>query len=131
MLPAAGSQQCHPAGPGAVLRFTDRHAEIRVPALHRVPSSLDPLYGLVRRCLDLIQQNPLPTGEPRARGRKFGVRVPGAPRARCRGAPTRLSRGTGGAVRAGLCRLCRRGSALHRGRAGGRDVLLLLPEPAA
>ncbi|XP_050838732.1 prominin-2 isoform X2 [Serinus canaria] len=61
MLPAAGSQQCHPAGPGAVLRFTDRHAEIRVPALHRVPSSLDPLYGLVRRCLDLIQQNPLPT----------------------------------------------------------------------
>ncbi|NXL18523.1 PROM2 protein, partial [Setophaga kirtlandii] len=63
MLPGAGSQQCHPAGPGAVpvLRFTDRHAEIRVPALHRVPSSLDPLYALVRRCLDLIQQNPLPT----------------------------------------------------------------------
>ncbi|XP_014166688.1 prominin-2-like [Geospiza fortis] len=57
-------QQCHPAGPGAapVLRFTDRHAELRVPALHRVPSSLDPLYALVRRCLDLIQQNPLPTG---------------------------------------------------------------------
>ncbi|NWT32373.1 PROM2 protein, partial [Cardinalis cardinalis] len=64
MLSGAGSQQCHPAtGPAAVpvLRFTDRHAEIRVPALHRVPSSLDPLYGLVRRCLDLIQQNPLPT----------------------------------------------------------------------
>ncbi|RMB91471.1 hypothetical protein DUI87_32050 [Hirundo rustica rustica] len=93
LRPAAG-QQCHPASsPGGVLRFTDRHAEIQVPALqHRVPSSLDPLYGLVRRCLDLIQQNPLPTG---------------------------------GAVRAGLCRLCRRGSALlHRGRAGGRDVLL-------
>ncbi|NWH85961.1 PROM2 protein, partial [Aegithalos caudatus] len=52
---------CHPSGPGGVLRFTDRHAEIQVPALHRVPSSLDPLYGLVRRCLDLIQQNPLPT----------------------------------------------------------------------
>ncbi|NWU03001.1 PROM2 protein, partial [Urocynchramus pylzowi] len=61
LLGAAASQQCHPASPGGVLRFTDRHAEIRVPALHRVPSSLDPLYGLVRRCLDLIQQNPLPT----------------------------------------------------------------------
>ncbi|XP_053822636.1 prominin-2 isoform X1 [Vidua chalybeata] len=61
LLRAAASQQCHPSSPGGVLRFTDRHAEIRVPALHRVPSSLDPLYGLVRRCLDLIQQNPLPT----------------------------------------------------------------------
>nr|XP_030145659.3 prominin-2 isoform X2 [Taeniopygia guttata] len=61
LLGTAASQQCHPAGPAAVLRFTDRHAELRVPALHRVPSSLDPLYGLVRRCLDLIQQNPLPT----------------------------------------------------------------------
>ncbi|NXY12218.1 PROM2 protein, partial [Pteruthius melanotis] len=61
LLYPAASQQCHPASPGGVLRFTDRHAEIRVPALHRVPSSLDPLYGLVRRCLDLIQQNPLPT----------------------------------------------------------------------
>ena len=64
LLRPAGTQQCHHAGPGGVLRFTDRHAEIRVPALHRVPSSLDPLYSLVRRCLDLIQQNPLPTGEP-------------------------------------------------------------------
>ncbi|NXS05982.1 PROM2 protein, partial [Oxylabes madagascariensis] len=61
LLHPAASQQCHPSGPGGVLRFTDRHAEIQVPALHRVPSSLDPLYGLVRRCLDLIQQNPLPT----------------------------------------------------------------------
>ncbi|NXC92382.1 PROM2 protein, partial [Cercotrichas coryphoeus] len=61
LLHPAASQQCHPSSPGGVLRFTDRHAEIRVPALHRVPSSLDPLYGLVRRCLDLIQQNPLPT----------------------------------------------------------------------
>ncbi|NWY21895.1 PROM2 protein, partial [Aphelocoma coerulescens] len=61
LLHPAATQPCHPASPGAVLRFTDRHAEIRVPALHRVPSSLDPLYGLVRRCLDLIQQNPLPT----------------------------------------------------------------------
>ncbi|NXF13507.1 PROM2 protein, partial [Smithornis capensis] len=61
LLHPAGTQQCHPSGPATVLRFTDRHAEIRVPALHRVPSSLDPLYGLVRRCLDLIQQNPLPT----------------------------------------------------------------------
>ncbi|NWW12341.1 PROM2 protein, partial [Oreocharis arfaki] len=61
LLHPAASQQCHPTSPGGVLRFTDRHAEIRVPALHRVPSSLDPLYGLVRRCLDLIQQNPLPT----------------------------------------------------------------------
>ncbi|NXN09940.1 PROM2 protein, partial [Indicator maculatus] len=61
LLGTAGTQQCHPAGPAGVLRFTDTHAEIRVPALHRVPSSLDPLYSLVRRCLDLIQQNPLPT----------------------------------------------------------------------
>ncbi|KAL2296263.1 hypothetical protein Nmel_018563 [Mimus melanotis] len=61
LLHPGASQQCHPSSPGGVLRFTDRHAEIRVPALHRVPSSLDPLYGLVRRCLDLIQQNPLPT----------------------------------------------------------------------
>uniref|UniRef100_A0A8B9GCW0 Prominin 2 n=1 Tax=Amazona collaria TaxID=241587 RepID=A0A8B9GCW0_9PSIT len=61
LLRPAGTQQCHLAGPGGVLRFTDTHAEIRVPALHRVPSSLDPLYGLVRRCLDLVQQNPLPT----------------------------------------------------------------------
>lgn len=66
LLHPTASQQCHPSSPGGVLRFTDRHAEIQVPALHRVPSSLDPLYGLVRRCLDLIQQNPLPTGEPRA-----------------------------------------------------------------
>ncbi|NXV08797.1 PROM2 protein, partial [Cettia cetti] len=61
LLHPAASQQCHPSSPGGVLRFTDRHAEIQVPALHRVPSSLDPLYGLVQRCLDLIQQNPLPT----------------------------------------------------------------------
>ncbi|NWZ33158.1 PROM2 protein, partial [Brachypodius atriceps] len=74
LLHPAASQQCHPSSPGGVLRFTDRHAEIQVPALHRVPSSLDPLYGLVRRCLDLIQQNPLPTGEPRA-----GTRDPSSP----------------------------------------------------
>ncbi|NXJ98059.1 PROM2 protein, partial [Corythaixoides concolor] len=61
LLRPAGTQQCHLASHGGVLRFTDTHAEIRVPALHRVPSSLDPFYGLVRRCLDLIQQNPLPT----------------------------------------------------------------------
>ncbi|XP_064031788.1 prominin-2 [Pogoniulus pusillus] len=61
LLHPAGTQQCHPASPAGVLRFTDTHAEIRVPALHRVPSSLDHLYKLVRRCLDLIQQNPLPT----------------------------------------------------------------------
>ncbi|NXK50067.1 PROM2 protein, partial [Chauna torquata] len=61
LLRPASTQQCHPSSPGSVLRFTDTHAEIRVPALHRVPSSLDPLYSLVRRYLDLIQQNPLPT----------------------------------------------------------------------
>ncbi|XP_072702219.1 prominin-2 [Ciconia boyciana] len=61
LLHPADTQQCHLTGPSGVLRFTDMHDEIRVPALHRVPSSLDPLYGLVRRCLDLIQQNPLPT----------------------------------------------------------------------
>uniref|UniRef100_A0A8C9LDB0 Prominin 2 n=1 Tax=Pavo cristatus TaxID=9049 RepID=A0A8C9LDB0_PAVCR len=63
LLRPAGAQQCHPSSSAGVLRFTDTHAEIRVPALHRVPSSLDPLYGLVRHYLDLIQQNPLPTGE--------------------------------------------------------------------
>uniref|UniRef100_A0A8D0KT04 Prominin 2 n=1 Tax=Strix occidentalis caurina TaxID=311401 RepID=A0A8D0KT04_STROC len=63
LLCPAGTQQCHLTSPSGVLRFTDTHAEIRVPALHRVPSSLDPLYGLVRHCLDLIQQNPLPTGD--------------------------------------------------------------------
>ncbi|XP_041261216.1 prominin-2 [Onychostruthus taczanowskii] len=73
LLRGAGSWQCQPGSPGAVLRFTDRHAEIRVPALHRVPSSLDPLYGLVRRCLDLIQQNPLPTAGPWGRGCHGGV----------------------------------------------------------
>ncbi|NXJ05771.1 PROM2 protein, partial [Odontophorus gujanensis] len=61
LLRPAGSQQCHPSSPAGVLRFTDSHAEIRVPALHRVPSSLDPLYDVVRHYLDLIQQNPLPT----------------------------------------------------------------------
>lgn len=63
LLRPAGTQQCHPSSPGSILRFTDTHAEIRVPALHRVASSLDPLYSLVRHYLDLIQQNPLPTGE--------------------------------------------------------------------
>uniref|UniRef100_A0A8C2TJ05 Prominin 2 n=1 Tax=Coturnix japonica TaxID=93934 RepID=A0A8C2TJ05_COTJA len=61
LLRPVGAQQCHPSSSAGVLRFTDTHAEIRVPALHRVPSSLDPLYGLVRHYLDLIQQNPLPT----------------------------------------------------------------------
>ncbi|KAI6073576.1 Prominin-2 isoform X2 [Aix galericulata] len=61
LLRPASTQQCHPSSPGSILRFTDTHAEIRVPALHRVPSSLDPLYSLVRHYLDLIQQNPLPT----------------------------------------------------------------------
>ncbi|XP_047909951.2 prominin-2 [Anser cygnoides] len=61
LLRPAGTQQCHPSSPGSILRFTDTHAEIRVPALHRVASSLDPLYSLVRHYLDLIQQNPLPT----------------------------------------------------------------------
>ncbi|NWY06244.1 PROM2 protein, partial [Nothoprocta ornata] len=56
-----GAQQCPPGAPGAVLRFSDTHADIRVPALHRVPGVLDPLYRLVRRCLDLVQPNPLPT----------------------------------------------------------------------
>ncbi|XP_068776619.1 prominin-2 [Struthio camelus] len=61
LLGPGSTQQCPPADPGGMLRFTDTHADIRVPALHRVPSALDPLYGLVRRCLDLVQQNPLPT----------------------------------------------------------------------
>uniref|UniRef100_A0A8B9QBG9 Uncharacterized protein n=1 Tax=Apteryx owenii TaxID=8824 RepID=A0A8B9QBG9_APTOW len=62
LLGPGGAQQCPSAG--AVLRFADTHADIRVPALHRLPGALDPLYGLVRRCLDLVQQNPLPAGEP-------------------------------------------------------------------
>ncbi|KAM8794545.1 prominin-2 [Eudromia elegans] len=56
----AGALQCPAGGPGAVLRFSEGHAELRVPALHRVPGALDPLYRLVRRCLDLVQPNPLP-----------------------------------------------------------------------
>ncbi|NWZ87185.1 PROM2 protein, partial [Poecile atricapillus] len=76
LLQGSAGQQCHPSGPTGVLRFTDRHAEIRVPALHRVPSSLDPLYGLVRSCLDLIQQNPLPTGELRAAAAGAGTGSP-------------------------------------------------------
>ncbi|XP_067168449.1 prominin-2 [Apteryx mantelli] len=58
LLGPGSAQQCPSAG--AVLRFADTHADIRVPALHRLPGALDPLYGLVRRCLDLVQQNPLP-----------------------------------------------------------------------
>uniref|UniRef100_A0A669Q9P9 Uncharacterized protein n=1 Tax=Phasianus colchicus TaxID=9054 RepID=A0A669Q9P9_PHACC len=140
LLRPAGAQQCHPSSPAGVLRFTDTHAEIRVPALHRVPSSLDPLYGLVRHYLDLIQQNPLPTELLRA-----ALNNPSSVRASQRWHPTKnwgyiktnrtpqttLCCHTGGAVRAGLCHLCCGGSALHRGCASGRAVLLLLPESAA
>lgn len=44
---------------------------------------------------------------------------------------TTLCHHTGGAVRAGLRHLCCGGSTLHCGCAGGRAVLLLLPESAA
>uniref|UniRef100_A0A8C4UG26 Uncharacterized protein n=1 Tax=Falco tinnunculus TaxID=100819 RepID=A0A8C4UG26_FALTI len=117
LLRPAGAQQCHLASPGNVLRFTDMHAEIRVPALHRVPSSLDPLYGLVRRCLDLIQQNPLPTELLRtALNDPSSVRM------------SQVSWDVGWENPTGMAP---GGSALHRGHAGGRDVLLLLPEPPA
>ncbi|XP_064353878.1 prominin-2 [Dromaius novaehollandiae] len=60
LLGPGGARQCPAGGPGRVLRFSEAHADIPVPALHRLPGPLDPLYGLVRRCLDLLQQNPLP-----------------------------------------------------------------------
>nr|XP_025043554.1 prominin-2 [Pelodiscus sinensis] len=60
LLEPARSQQC-PSGNPLVHQFLEIGADQRVPAQHRVPCSLDPLYSIVRRYLDVIQQNPFPT----------------------------------------------------------------------
>ncbi|XP_075346375.1 LOW QUALITY PROTEIN: E3 ubiquitin-protein ligase RBBP6-like [Mycteria americana] len=75
--PAPGRSRSCPAGPGrdwlnvktqltpgqrAGIAGWGLHAEIPELALHQLPRLLNPLYGLVQRCLDLIQQKPLPTG---------------------------------------------------------------------
>uniref|UniRef100_A0A8C3FBD5 Prominin 2 n=1 Tax=Chrysemys picta bellii TaxID=8478 RepID=A0A8C3FBD5_CHRPI len=62
LLDPVRSQQCPPGNPLLVHQFMEIGADQRVPAQHRVPSSLDPLYGVVRRYLDVVQQNPFPTG---------------------------------------------------------------------
>uniref|UniRef100_A0A8C0GKX8 Uncharacterized protein n=1 Tax=Chelonoidis abingdonii TaxID=106734 RepID=A0A8C0GKX8_CHEAB len=94
----------------------------RVPAQHRVLSSLDPLYGVVRRYLDVVQQNPFPTGEPDG-----GAESPGA----TWGTPRSLLAPPGGALPGWLCRLCCDCCALLCGGASNRSVLLLLPAPPA
>ncbi|KAJ6658707.1 hypothetical protein lerEdw1_019867 [Lerista edwardsae] len=53
-------QQCS-SGTPRILHFADVGAEQRVPALHRTPGSLNPLYGLVQSYLDVVQPNPFPT----------------------------------------------------------------------
>ncbi|XP_067388408.1 prominin-2 [Emydura macquarii macquarii] len=55
------SQQCLPGNPLLIHQFMEIGTDQRVPAQHRVPSSLDPLYGIVRHYLDVVQQNPFPT----------------------------------------------------------------------
>ncbi|TFJ97150.1 Prominin-2 [Platysternon megacephalum] len=62
LLDPVRSQQCPPGNPLLVHQFMEIGADQRVPAQHRVPSSLDPLYGVVRRYLDVVQQNPFPAG---------------------------------------------------------------------
>ncbi|XP_077661689.1 prominin-2 [Eretmochelys imbricata] len=61
LLDPVRSQKCPPGNPLLVHQFTEIGADQQVPAQHRVPSSLDPLYGVVRRYLDVVQQNPFPT----------------------------------------------------------------------
>ncbi|KYO17193.1 prominin-2 isoform A [Alligator mississippiensis] len=60
LLDPVHSQKC--AGtPPIILQFVEVGADLQVPALHRVPSNLDPLYSVVRHYLDVVQQNPFPT----------------------------------------------------------------------
>ncbi|XP_074837916.1 prominin-2 [Carettochelys insculpta] len=61
LLDPVCSQQCPPGNPLLVHQFMEIGADQRVPAQHRVPSSLDPLYSVVRHYLDVVQQNPFPT----------------------------------------------------------------------
>ncbi|CAM4636065.1 unnamed protein product [Lepidochelys kempii] len=61
LLDPVGSQKCPPGNPLLVHQFMEIGADQQVAAQHRVPSSLDPLYGVVRRYLDVVQQNPFPT----------------------------------------------------------------------
>uniref|UniRef100_K7FME8 Prominin 2 n=1 Tax=Pelodiscus sinensis TaxID=13735 RepID=K7FME8_PELSI len=76
LLEPARSQQC-PSGNPLVHQFLEIGADQRVPAQHRVPCSLDPLYSIVRRYLDVIQQNPFPTGKLLLALTTCGNRSPG------------------------------------------------------
>ncbi|KAH0623056.1 hypothetical protein JD844_030968 [Phrynosoma platyrhinos] len=55
-------QPCSSESPSLVLRFEDVGANQRILAHHRAPGAMDPLYSLVQSYLDVIQQNPFPTG---------------------------------------------------------------------
>lgn len=63
LLDLAHSQQCSLGTPPLTLRFADVGADQRVPTHRRAPGSMDPLYDLVQNYLDVIQQNPFPTGK--------------------------------------------------------------------
>uniref|UniRef100_A0A8C8RZX0 Uncharacterized protein n=1 Tax=Pelusios castaneus TaxID=367368 RepID=A0A8C8RZX0_9SAUR len=71
------SQQCLPGNPLFIHQFMEIGTDQQVPAQHRISSSLDPLYSIVRQYLDVVQQNPFPTGEPQSPGlyRSFFVVV--------------------------------------------------------
>lgn len=58
------SQQCSSEGNLLlILQFADVGADQRIPAQHQPPGPLDPLYHLVHSYLDVVQQNPFPTGK--------------------------------------------------------------------
>lgn len=58
------SQQCSAEGNLlSTLQFADVGADQRIPAQHQPPGPLDALYHLVRGYLDVVQQNPFPTGK--------------------------------------------------------------------
>ncbi|XP_026545300.1 prominin-2 [Notechis scutatus] len=59
------SQQCSAEGNHLLtLQFADVGADQRIPAQRQPPGPLDPLYHLVHNYLDVVQQNPFPTGKP-------------------------------------------------------------------
>lgn len=63
LLGPARSQQCSGGPTSLILQFADVGADQWIPAHQRASGSLDPLYDLVHSYLDIIQQNPLPTGK--------------------------------------------------------------------
>lgn len=63
LLDPVHSQQCSLGSPSPILQFADVGAEQRIPAHHRVPGSMDHLYALVHGYLEVVQQNPFPTGK--------------------------------------------------------------------